>query len=88
MFEELICSTSLGPPEGGESHNGDDDSSESDGDEPSLSQEPRAPRNPSTGGGSSQPGSAVHRPRGTQLHFRFRTKPRKLRKYFCVFSTF
>ncbi|XP_035766605.1 WD repeat and FYVE domain-containing protein 3 [Neolamprologus brichardi] len=49
--------------EGGESHNGDDDSSESDADEPSLSQEPRAPRNPSTGGGS-QPGSTVHRPRG------------------------
>uniref|UniRef100_A0A3Q1EAZ6 FYVE zinc finger domain-containing protein n=1 Tax=Acanthochromis polyacanthus TaxID=80966 RepID=A0A3Q1EAZ6_9TELE len=42
-------------------HNGDDDSSESDGDEPC--QEPRAPRNPSTGGGS-QPGSTVHRPRG------------------------
>ncbi|XP_014875938.1 WD repeat and FYVE domain-containing protein 3-like, partial [Poecilia latipinna] len=45
--------------EGGESHNGDDDSSESEGEEPA------APRNPSTGGGSgSQPGSAVHRPRG------------------------
>uniref|UniRef100_A0A3B3VSD3 FYVE-type domain-containing protein n=1 Tax=Poecilia latipinna TaxID=48699 RepID=A0A3B3VSD3_9TELE len=43
----------------GESHNGDDDSSESEGEEPA------APRNPSTGGGSgSQPGSAVHRPRG------------------------
>ncbi|KAG7214326.1 hypothetical protein INR49_023143 [Caranx melampygus] len=40
--------------EGGESHNGDDDSSESDGDEPSLSQEPKAPRNPSTGGGSQR----------------------------------
>lgn len=52
--------------EGGESHNGDDDSSDSDGDEPSLSQEPKAPRNPSTGGGS-QPGSTVHRPRGAQL---------------------
>lgn len=55
--------------EGSESHNGgggDDDSSESDADEPSLSQEPKAPRNPSTGGGS-QPGSAVHRPRGRQL---------------------
>lgn len=51
--------------EGGETHNGDEDSSESDGDEPSLSQEPKAPRNPSTGGGS-QPGSAVHKPRGTQ----------------------
>ncbi|XP_054466267.1 WD repeat and FYVE domain-containing protein 3 [Anoplopoma fimbria] len=49
--------------EGGESHNGDEDSSESDGDEPSLSQEPKAPHNPSTGGGS-QPGSTVHRPRG------------------------
>uniref|UniRef100_A0A3P9J0T7 WD repeat and FYVE domain containing 3 n=1 Tax=Oryzias latipes TaxID=8090 RepID=A0A3P9J0T7_ORYLA len=47
----------------GENHNADDDSSESDGDEPSLSQESRTPRNPSTGGGS-QPGSAVHRPRG------------------------
>uniref|UniRef100_A0A3P9L505 WD repeat and FYVE domain containing 3 n=1 Tax=Oryzias latipes TaxID=8090 RepID=A0A3P9L505_ORYLA len=47
----------------GENHNADDDSSESDGDEPSLSQESRPPRNPSTGGGS-QPGSAVHRPRG------------------------
>uniref|UniRef100_A0A3Q3MNA9 FYVE-type domain-containing protein n=1 Tax=Labrus bergylta TaxID=56723 RepID=A0A3Q3MNA9_9LABR len=47
----------------GENHNADDDSSESDGDEPSLSQEPKAPRNPSTGGGS-QPGSTVHRPRG------------------------
>ncbi|PWA17040.1 hypothetical protein CCH79_00013244 [Gambusia affinis] len=45
--------------EGSESHNGDDDSSESEG------EEPVAPRNPSTGGGSgSQPGSAVHRPRG------------------------
>lgn len=54
--------------EGGESHNGDEDSSESDGDEPSLSQEPKAPRNPSTGGGS-QPGSTVHRPRGTNQHF-------------------
>uniref|UniRef100_H3DD36 WD repeat and FYVE domain containing 3 n=1 Tax=Tetraodon nigroviridis TaxID=99883 RepID=H3DD36_TETNG len=49
--------------EGGETHNGDDDSSDSDGDEPSLNQEPKAPRNPSTGGGS-QPGSTVHRPRG------------------------
>ncbi|XP_035514187.1 WD repeat and FYVE domain-containing protein 3 [Morone saxatilis] len=49
--------------EGGVAHNGDDDSSESDGDEPSLSQEPKVPRNPSTGGGS-QPGSTVHRPRG------------------------
>ncbi|XP_023814561.1 WD repeat and FYVE domain-containing protein 3 isoform X4 [Oryzias latipes] len=50
--------------EGGENHNAaDDDSSESDGDEPSLSQESRPPRDPSTGGGS-QPGSAVHRPRG------------------------
>ncbi|KAF6721070.1 WD repeat and FYVE domain-containing protein 3 [Oryzias melastigma] len=48
---------------GGENHNGEDDSSESDGDEPSLSQESRPQRNPSTGGGS-QPGSAVHRPRG------------------------
>uniref|UniRef100_H2MQV2 WD repeat and FYVE domain containing 3 n=1 Tax=Oryzias latipes TaxID=8090 RepID=H2MQV2_ORYLA len=48
----------------GENHNAaDDDSSESDGDEPSLSQESRPPRDPSTGGGS-QPGSAVHRPRG------------------------
>lgn len=50
--------------EGGESQNGDDDSSDSEADEPSLSQEPKAPSNPSTGGGS-QPGSAVHRPRGT-----------------------
>uniref|UniRef100_A0A3B3CMY5 FYVE-type domain-containing protein n=1 Tax=Oryzias melastigma TaxID=30732 RepID=A0A3B3CMY5_ORYME len=50
-------------PDCGENHNGEDDSSESDGDEPSLSQESRPPRNPSTGGGS-QPGSAVHRPRG------------------------
>lgn len=56
--------TLSGLTEGGESHNGDDDSSESDGDEPSLSQEPKVPRNPSTGG--SQPGSAVHRPRGAQ----------------------
>ena len=57
---------SVGLTEGGESHNGDDDSSDSEGDEPSLSQEPKTPRNPSTGGGS-QPGSTVHRPRGTQL---------------------
>lgn len=52
------------PAEGGDSQNGDDDSSDSEADEPSLSQEPKAPSNPSTGGGS-QPGSAVHRPRGT-----------------------
>ncbi|XP_027889562.1 WD repeat and FYVE domain-containing protein 3 isoform X1 [Xiphophorus couchianus] len=45
--------------EGAESNNGDDDSSESEGEEPA------ALRNPSTSGGSgSQPGSAVHRPRG------------------------
>ncbi|XP_024909182.1 WD repeat and FYVE domain-containing protein 3 isoform X1 [Cynoglossus semilaevis] len=49
--------------EGGESHNGDDDSSESDVDEPSLTQETKETGNPSTGGGS-QPGSATHRPRG------------------------
>ncbi|XP_054630463.1 WD repeat and FYVE domain-containing protein 3 isoform X3 [Dunckerocampus dactyliophorus] len=56
--------------EGGDRHNGtgsaangDDDSSESDGDEASLSQEHKTPRNPSSGGGS-QPGSTVHRPRG------------------------
>ncbi|XP_010779437.1 WD repeat and FYVE domain-containing protein 3-like [Notothenia coriiceps] len=48
--------------EGGVSQNGEEDSSESDGDEPSLSQEPKAPHNPSAGG--SQPVSAVHRPRG------------------------
>lgn len=50
--------------EGAENHNGEDDSSESDADDPGPVQEPKAPRNPSTGGGS-QPGSAVHRARGT-----------------------
>lgn len=53
--------------EGGESQNGDEDSSESDGDESSLTQEPKTLRNPSTGG--SQPGSTVHRPRGTVRDF-------------------
>uniref|UniRef100_A0A8C6TMU2 FYVE-type domain-containing protein n=1 Tax=Neogobius melanostomus TaxID=47308 RepID=A0A8C6TMU2_9GOBI len=53
----------LGEPDGSESHNGEDDSSESEGEEPSLEPESKPPRNPSTGGGS-QPGSAVHRPRG------------------------
>lgn len=55
--------------EGGESHNGDDDSSESDVDEPSLTQETKETGNPSTGGGS-QPGSATHRPRGDITHHR------------------
>ncbi|CAL9708759.1 unnamed protein product [Knipowitschia caucasica] len=45
--------------EGSESHNGEEDSSESEGEEA----EAKPPRNPSTGGGS-QPGSTVHRPRG------------------------
>ncbi|CAG5919009.1 unnamed protein product [Menidia menidia] len=52
--------------EGGESHNGDDDSSESDGDEPSLSREPRVPRTPLTSGGS-QLGSTVHRHGGPSV---------------------
>lgn len=61
-YERVNCL--IVPAEGGESQNGEDDSSDSEADEPSLSQEPKAPSNPSTSGGS-QPGSAVHRPRGT-----------------------
>ncbi|XP_045551374.1 WD repeat and FYVE domain-containing protein 3 isoform X1 [Salmo salar] len=60
------CCTEDKLAEGPESQNADDDSSESDGDEPCLSTEskPSPLPNAAAGGGSaSQPGSTVHRPK-------------------------
>ncbi|KAG7271513.1 hypothetical protein CRUP_007502, partial [Coryphaenoides rupestris] len=50
--------------EGAENHQGEEESSESDGDEPSLNQEPKTPPT-SSNGGDSHPGSSVHRPKGS-----------------------
>ncbi|XP_028980419.2 WD repeat and FYVE domain-containing protein 3 isoform X4 [Esox lucius] len=70
------CCTEVKLAEGPETHNGDDDSSESDGDEPSLSTDSKPSPRPHSaatagggagsaeGGSGSQPGSAVHRPKG------------------------
>jgi len=55
---------SIPPVEGAENQQGEEESSESDGDEPSLNQEPKTPPT-SSNGGDSHPGSAVHRPKGT-----------------------
>ena len=50
-------------------HQGEEESSESDGDEPSLHQEPKTPPT-AANAGDSHPGSAVHRPKGTHILYR------------------
>ena len=66
-FTVSLLFHSVPPAEGAVTHQGEEESSESDGDEPSLNPEPKTPPSASNAG-DSHPGSAVHRPKGTQRY--------------------